>query len=659
MKHRACYLFLSTLALGVSAETIPLSSLDLRAAKSGWGVAVANRSCTTNAITLAGTSYTNGVGVHATSVLHLQLDGGSRRFHAVCGVDSLSANKRGSVVFRVMADGRSLFQSPKLAGGDAGVPVDLDVQGVKRLTLLALDGGDGIDHDHADWADASLDVTGTAPRIVAQPAEEPVVLTPLPGPSPRINGPKIYGAGPGHPFLYRIPCTGERPITFSARGLPTGLRLDARSGIITGITPDRGTYAITFVAENKHGRSERAFKLVAGDTLSLTPQMGYNHWYAHYNRITDAMMREAADTLISSGLADAGYEYVNVDDCWMNAKSVSKYQTDPKRVGPVRSEDGRIVANAHFPDMKALADYIHAKGLKAGLYTSPGPSTCAGFQGSHEHEAIDAQTFAAWGYDFLKYDWCSYGRIAGKTPDLAAMQKPYRLMGDLLKRQNRDIVFNLCQYGMGDVWKWGKEVGGHSWRTAGDLGFELHRIVDIALKNAEIAQYSGPGGWNDPDYLQVGWIGSQRGAGFELPHPSELTPSEQYSFMSLWCLLPAPLFYSGDLTHLDAFTLNILCNPEVIEVNQDALGKSARVVKIDGDAFLMIKELEDGARAVGLCNRGEVEIDIAAKWSDLGLTGKQAVRDLWRHQHLGEFQDTFSAVVPRHGVALMKFTPAK
>lgn len=657
MKRLTILLGISAAALSISAETIPLSSLDLRAVKCGWGVAVANRSCTTNLLTLAGTTYTNGIGVHATSLLHLQLDGGSRRFRAICGVDSFSANKRGSVVFRVLADGRSLFQSPKLAGGDAGVPVDIDVQGVKRLTLLALDGGDGIDHDHADWADASFDVTGAAPRIVAQPTEDPVVLTPLPGPAPRINGPKIYGAGPGHPFLYRIPCTGERPIAFSARALPAGLKLDASSGIITGITPDRGTYAITFVAENKHGRSERPFKLVAGDTLSLTPQMGYNHWYAHYNRITDAMMREAADTLISSGMADAGYEFVNVDDCWMNAPSVSKYQTDARRVGPLRDDRSRIVANTHFPDMKALADYIHSKGLKAGLYTSPGPGTCAGFGGAYGHEAEDARQFAAWGYDFLKYDWCSYGRIAGKSPDLAAMQKPYRLMGDLLKRQNRDIVFNLCQYGMGDVWKWGKDVGGHSWRTAGDLGFELHRIVDIALKNADIASYSGPGGWNDPDYLQVGWIGSQRGGGFEMPHPSELTPSEQYSFMSLWCLLPAPLFYSGDLTHLDAFTLNILCNPEVIDVNQDALGKPARVVKIDGEAFLMIKPLEDGALAVGLCNRGEIEREITATWKDLGVTGRQKVRDLWRQKDLGTFGEAFTTIVPRHGVAMVKIAP--
>lgn len=655
MKKSMVVMCAAIAAFGARAETVSLSSLDLGRATAGWGRAVADLSVTTTKLSIAGTKFDSGVGTHARSVMFVQLDGGSTRFRARCGVDDNAKGGRASVVFRVQGDGRKLWQSPVLRAGDAAVPVDVDVTGVKTLTLLVTDNGDGIHFDHADWAEAAFEVAGAKPRLVAAPVEERVVLMPKPGPQPRINGPTIYGARPGHPFLYRIPCTGERPMRFAARHLPDGLSLNPETGIVSGTTPAKGDNVITFLAENAKGRSERAFKLVAGDTLSLTPQMGYNHWYAHYNRITQKMMEEAADLLISSGMADAGYEYVNVDDCWMNAEKTGKYQTDPKRVGPLRDENGRVVPNVYFPDMKALADYIHARGLKAGLYTSPGPRTCAGFGGAYQHEAQDAKLFADWGYDFLKYDWCSYGSVAGKNPGLDGQKKPYQLMGDLLKQQNRDIVFNLCQYGMGEVWKWGKEVGGHSWRTAGDLGFELHRIIDIALKNAEIGAFTGPGGWNDPDYLQIGWIGSQRGGTFELPHPSELTPVEQYSFMSLWCLLPAPLFYSGDLTRLDDFTLGILCNPEVIAVNQDALGKAARAVKLDDDAFLLIKDLEDGARAVGLCNRGDMEMEITAKWSDLGVTGRQAVRDLWRHADLGEYQDSFTTLVPRHGVAMLKF----
>jgi len=468
--------------------------------------------------------------------------------------------------------------------------------------------------------------------------EEAVILTPPPAATPRINGPKIYGARPGHPYLYRIPCTGERPMKFSAQPLPTGLALDSSTGIIRGTTPEKGEYVITLTAENSRGKCERVFKLVAGDTLSLTPQMGFNDWYAYYNRVTEADMREAADLMVSSGMVDAGYQYVNIDDCWMGK----------------RDSDGMIQGNEKFPDMRGLADYIHTKGLKAGLYTSPGPKTCAGYTGSFEHEAQDAKQFASWGFDFLKYDWCSY---KAEKRDLAGFMKPYELMGDLLKKQDRDIVLNLCQYGMGEVWKWGQKVGGHSWRTGGDLGFELDRVLDIALENAKLGAFNGPGGWNDPDYIQIGWIGSAKGMGQSKPCP--LTPTEQYSFMSLWCLLPAPLFFSGDMKHLDPFTVNILCNAEVIDVNQDSLGKSANVVMLNTNSFLMIKDLEDGAKAVGLCNRGEIESEVTAKWSDLGIKGRQSVRDLWRQKDLGTFEDKFSAKVPRHGVVLVKVQGVK
>lgn len=480
------------------------------------------------------------------------------------------------------------------------------------------------------------------------PRKDFVILTPKPGPAPRINGPKVYGCRPGNPLVYRIPATGQRPMTFAAADLPAGLSLDPASGIITGSVAQQGQYAVTLKATNVHGAAERKFKIVCGDLLALTPPMGWNHWYAHYNRVTDKLMREAADVMIASGMADVGYQYVNIDDCWMNASR----HADPLRVGPLRDAQGNILCNKHFPDMKALTDHIHAKGLKAGTYTSPGPLTCAGFSGSYQHEAQDAKRFADWGFDFLKYDWCSYSKIAAGDRSLTAMQKPYKLMGDLLKQQRRDIVFNLCQYGMGNVWEWGAEVGGHCWRTAGDLGFELNRIIQVALKNAEHRAYSRPGSWNDPDYIQIGYVGNARGMGE--PKPCPLTADEQYAFMSLWCLMASPLFYSGDMNRLDAFTLNVLCNPEVIDVDQDPLGQCARVVHLTDATFLMVKDLEDGSKAVGLFNRGDGEVSVTAKWSDLGLTGSQAVRDLWRQKDLGRFDNQFQASVPRHGGVLVR-----
>jgi len=485
------------------------------------------------------------------------------------------------------------------------------------------------------------------------------VLTPKPGPAPRINGPLVCGCRPGNPFLYRIPCTGERPIRFSAQHLPKSLSLDAATGIITGTTPARGDYEVVFKAENFHGTATRMFKLIAGNGLALTPPMGWNSWYVYFNRVTEADMKSATDAMIASGLADAGYQYVNVDDCWMNAEKRTKYMPDARRVGPLRDADGNLQPNSFFPDMKALADYIHAKGLKAGLYTSPGPRTCTGCGGAYQHEAQDARQFAGWGFDFLKYDWCSYRNVAGTNKSLETLQEPYRLMGELLKQQKRDIVFNLCQYGLGNVWEWGAAIGGHCWRTAGDLGFELDRFFPVALSNATHGAWSKPGAWNDPDYLQIGWIGAQRGTNFLAPHPCPLTPDEQYAYMSLWCLMAAPLFFSGDLQHLDDLTLSVLCNPEVIDVDQDPLGRSATVVHLAPQTFLMVKELADGTKAVGLFNQGEVPAHVSANWSAIGMKENQIVRDLWRQQELGTFTNEFSAEIPRHGVSLVRLQPVK
>ncbi|NUM52248.1 MAG: putative Ig domain-containing protein [Candidatus Hydrogenedentes bacterium] len=488
----------------------------------------------------------------------------------------------------------------------------------------------------------------------AATGEERPILTPRPPDSPRINGARVCGVRPGSPFLFRIPATGIRPMTFSADGLPDGLALDANAGIISGriASTEKATYSITLHAKNGHGEASRGFRIVVGDTLALTPPMGWNHWYAHYNRITDAMMREAADIMVSSGMADVGYQYVNIDDCWMNAPQGD----DPKRVGPLRDASGNIVPNAYFPDMRALTGYIHAKGLKAGIYTSPGPLTCGGYAGSYEHEAQDAKQFAEWGFDFLKYDWCSYDRVA-KDKSLAELKKPYQMMSAHLREQNRDIVFNLCQYGMGGVWTWGEEVGGNCWRTAGDLGFELTQYHDVAVRNAAHAPYARPGAWNDPDYIQIGFVGDARKLGE--PAPCPLSAHEQYSYMSLWCLMAAPLFYSGDMTRLDAFTLNVLCNPEVIDVDQDPLGKQGALAVSGRGWEIWKKELEDGSCAVGLFNRGEETQTITAAWGDIHVNGEQRVRDLWRQQDVETRTGSIAAEVPTRGVALLRLTPVR
>jgi alpha-galactosidase len=521
--------------------------------------------------------------------------------------------------------------------------------------LLVTDAGDDRHFDHANWAEATLLVAGQKPEAIDAPVvqEEKVMLTPKPGPEPQINGPLVYGCRPGRPFVYRIPCTGVRPIAFAAENLPAGLKLDPATGIITGDAPlQRGEYAVTLRAESSHGRNERPFQIVVGDRLALTPPMGWNSWYIHYYRVTDRHMREAADAMIASGMADFGYQYVNIDDCWM----VKPDTDDPMIGGEPRDADGAIRSNKHFPDMAALCDYIHAKGLKAGLYTSPGPLTCQRYTGSYEHEEIDARKFAEWGFDFLKYDWCSYGRVAGGK-GLEHMQKPYRKMGEILGRLDRDLVYNLCQYGMGNVWEWGGEVGGNCWRTTGDLGLArgalLPGFYHIGLSNAQHWEHARPGEWNDPDYILIGWVGDARGQ--TEGHPTRLGPNEQYSYMSMWCLMAAPLIFSGDMAKLDAFTLNVLCNAEVIAIDQDPLGRQAKIVRQTDEDLVMAKPLEDGSLAVGLFNLAEFEREMTLRGSDLEISGPRTVRDLWRQKDLGEFDAHFTATIPRHGVMLMRF----
>jgi alpha-galactosidase len=501
-----------------------------------------------------------------------------------------------------------------------------------------------------------------SPTPGVQPVDDdPGILTPPAPREPRINGPSVYGNRPGRPFLYRVPATGDRPMQFSAQGLPEGLALEPATGIVRGTIADRTprTYETTIVAANARGRAQRVFRIVVGDNLALTPPMGWNDWYTFYEHPSDALMRRAADIMIQSGLADHGYQYVNIDDAWMGRPK----SEDPDEQGPSRDARGMINANRRFPDMKAMTDYIHGLGLKAGIYTSPGQLTCAGFYGSYEHEAQDAARFVEWGFDFLKYDWCSYSETPRPRPDpeLERRQRPYRLMGRILRQQPRDIVFNLCQYGMGDVWTWGAEVGGHSWRTTGDLGLEknerLPGFYSIGIKNAEHAAYAGPGRWNDPDYILIGYVGNANNVE-EPPKPTTLTRHEQYSYMSMWALMAAPLFYSGDITRLDPFTLGVLNNADVIAVDQDPLGRQARIVRRTDDEFVLAKPMEDGSVAVGLFNLSEARRDITATLADLGLGGRQRVRDLWRWKDAGTITGEYTASVARHGVMLVRMWPA-
>ena len=652
-----------------AGESAWLADLDLSHTRQGWGRPGRDASVEGHPLTIAGQLFERGLGTHAESILRIDLGGRGARFTAQVGLDDEQENPGASVEFRVVGDGRTLWSSGVMKSGDRARPVSVALDGIRTLMLFVGDAGDGISYDHANWAMARIDMKEGQPRTIPAPIEEALILTPKPGPEPRINGPRVYGCRPGNPFQYTIPATGERPMTFEAENLPDGLRLDPRTGIITGSVATRGETLVRLRARNALGTAERALKIICGDRLALTPPMGWNSWNCFAGAVTADRVKSAADAMVQSGLIQHGWTYINIDDFWEKHKN----SPDPTLGGPGRDDSGRIVPNPRFPDMKGLSDYIHSLGLKIGIYSSPGPWTCGGCIGSFDHEALDARSYGEWGIDYLKYDWCSYDpkmeaqrgtaadfsqieKFWGGTPpaDRRALMVPYAIMRAALDQVPRDIVYSLCQYGMGKVWEWGDPVGGNSWRTTGDITDTWESMSGIGFSQAGHERFAGPGRWNDPDMLVVGHVGW----GPRL-HPTRLTPNEQYTHISLWCLLSAPLLIGCDMTQLDDFTLNLLTNDEVLEVNQDPLGRQAARVAQDGNTEIWMKEMEDGSRAVGLFNRGEMETRVTARWTDLGLTGPQRTRDLWRQKDLGVVDEEFTAPIPRHGVMLIRVTPAQ
>jgi len=469
--------------------------------------------------------------------------------------------------------------------------------------------------------------------------ESPYILTPPVSSLPQINGAAVFGAKPGKPFLYTVAVSGDRPMLFSASGLPDGLTLNAQTGIITGTTPARGTYKVKITAKNTRGEAIRDLEIVSGDQLALTPPMGWNSWNCWGLAVDEDKIMASARSFVEKGLRDHGWTYINIDDAWQIAGSSPN---------PKRDSDGNIIVNNKFPDMANLGERIHDLGLKFGIYSSPGPLTCGGYTGSYQYEQNDANSYASWGVDYLKYDWCSYRRIAQDT-SLPELKKPYELMRDSLAKVDRDIVFSLCQYGMGNVWEWGESVGGQLWRTTDDITDTWESMSEIGFSQVDNAPYAKPGSWNDPDMLVIGWVGW----GPNL-HPTRLRPDEQYTHISLWCLLSSPLLIGCDLTRLDPFTLNLITNDEVLAINQDILGKQATPKIKEGQIQVWVKELYDGGSAVGIFNLGDATANFEVNFEALGIKGQKKLRDLWRQKDIGSSNGKRSVRVAPHGVVLLK-----
>jgi alpha-galactosidase len=362
--------------------------------------------------------------------------------------------------------------------------------------------------------------------------------------------------------------------------------------------------------------------------LAPTPPMGWNSWNHFGADVTDADIRRAADELVSSGMAAAGYRYVIIDDGWQGQ----------------RDAQGVLHPNAKFPDMKALADYVHGKGLKFGIYSSPGEKTCGGYAGSFGHEAQDARLFASWGVDYLKYDLCSFRRhMDGKSEaeQTAMMKAAYRLMRQQLDATGRPIVYALCSYGWGRVWAWGPEVGANLWRTTDDIQANYESMLFNASAQLGLQRYASPGHWNDADMLEIGNKGLDE-------------PATERTHMTLWAMLAAPLIAGNDLSAMSADTRDVLTDKEVLAIDQDPRGVPGNRVMQEGPIQLWARPLADGSTAVALVNTLNHALDAKLDFKALGLYGPVAARDVWRHRDLGMIDEQHEFEVPSLGVVLLK-----
>ncbi len=442
------------------------------------------------------------------------------------------------------------------------------------------------------------------------------------GGAPQIHGARVVGATPKLPFLYQIPATGDEPLLYETQGLPPGLILDAQTGIIRGRAAFAGTTVVPIRVSNARGAAtfELTFR-IGRYQLAQTPPMGWNSWNAYGCGVTEKRVQAAADDLISTGLARRGYNSVNVDDCWQGAR-------DRRGLQP----------NAKFGDMKKLGDFLHARGLKFGIYSSPARVTCAGYAGSFGHEIEDARTFAGWGVDYLKYDYCSYARDA-RTVGRKGVIEPFAIMRAALDNSGRDIVYSVANSGKAQEWQWAglPPIRANLWRTSRDIKGNYASMARIGFGQGDLYNWAAPTRWNDPDMLYL----------------HRLKPNEQITQMTLWSLLAAPLLIGSDISQLSPFTLDVLGNSEVIDIDQDPLGIGARRVSQVGQTEVWARPLWDGTVAVGLFNRGASAAQVEVKWREIGLSGPQNVRDLWRQRDVGAFVD-YRQDVAGHGAALVK-----
>ena len=661
--------FLLCLSLTTSAQSIKavwLDDLAIQTYSEGIRPVQAKKNYSNDTLRINGKKYDRGLGAQSPCVLAFSLNQKAKRFSALIGVDDLG-NKDIPLTFYVLGDGKVLFESNSMKIGDNPVKVDVSLTGIKQLGLLVTDKVGGINNKrtYCNWINAQIDMIGDNMPACVTNNDERYILTPPTSLKPKINSAKLFGATPGNPFFYTIAATGQKPISFSTTNLPNGLFLDAKTGIITGKISERGSYTTTIKAKNALGEATKELTIKIGDTIALTPPIGWNGWNSWEANIDREKVIASAEAMVKTGLKDHGWSYINIDDAWQGQRGGSDYALQP---------------NEKFPDIKGMFDYIHSLGLKVGLYSTPYISSYGGYVGAssdfekggetHESiivnrrafnriakyrfEAIDAKQMAEWGVDFLKYDW----RI-----DVNSAER----MGKALKQSGRDIIFSLSNNAPFEkVNEWVRTS--HMYRTGPDIKDSWTSLYLTSFSLDKWSPFTGAGHWADPDMMIVGKVSIG-----PVLHDTRLTPDEQYSHVSIFSLLAAPLLIGCPIEQLDAFTMNLLSNDEIIEINQDPLGKAARLISDENGIQIWQKTLEDGSYAIGLFNTAnfgktpqsyfnwgnEKPKSYTLDFTNIGLKGKYKFRDVWRQKDLGVFKESFKTDIRHHGVTLLRVFPVK
>lgn len=643
-------------------RTVYLDNLTIQSFSEGIPGVTAKSCAGGDSIRMKEKVYQRGVGVHSTSVLTFHLNGKGLSFSAITGVDDSATP---GMVYKMYAigDEKILFESNPMKMGDAPQMVNVNLKDVKRFGLLVMVKEERGSKTYSNWANAVINMKDSSLPETVPNDKDRYILTPAPSKQPKITTPAVFGATPGNPFLFTVTATGERPMNFSASPLPAGLSIDAKTGIITGKVAQRGTYKVSLSATNSLGSNVKILNIKIGDTIALTPPIGWNGWNSWARNIDQDKVMSSAKAMVSKGLSNHGWSYINIDDAWQGYRG-GKYNA--------------IQPNSKFPSFIPMIEFIHSLGLKVGVYSTPWITSYAGYVGGssnfengaypdsvknnkrsfryigkYRFDENDAKQMADWGIDFLKYDW----RI--EVPSTARM-------GEALKKSGRDIIYSISNSApFSNVKDWVKLT--NMYRTGPDIRDSWLGLYTCAFTLDNWGPYGGPGHWNDPDMMILGNVST----GTDI-HPTRLTPDEQYSHVSLFSLLAAPLMIGCPIEQLDDFTVNLLSNDEVIEIDQDPLGKSGRLIADENGVQIWAKPLEDGSYAVGLFNTAnfektpqsyfhwgtEKENKFTFAFDKLGLKGNWRVRDVWRQKDLGVFANNFSTSIRHHGVVMVRLYPS-